>query len=442
MNIKLKLLKHKIELTKKILLLISIVVFTMSIIRLFEENYLQFFIDMCFVFILIYSFIILRKDETKLFIIARVTIASALITTLFVIINSIDFQMGFMWLTTIIYFMFYYLGRSEGLKWFVNTMLVLLGLFFYDPMLLSLDTKSFFIWISNMIFIILIVGWYEQIKVDAEKDLMGHQAQLTAQVKEKTKELKLLNNSLESRIAKELEINHQQQEELIKKSRHAQMGEMISMIAHQWRQPLAAISSSVNTLKLRNMLGDYEKEYFDERLDRISSYAQHLSGTINDFRDFLKSQKYKKESSLDNIANGVFSIISPIVKNKNIELSTQYSANQMIMTYPNELKQVVLNLIQNAIDTLEERCIKDPLITLRTYKKEDKLILEVEDNGGGIPQDIIENIFDPYYSTKKSKDGTGLGLYMSKIMVEEHCNGLLSACNEKDGALFAIEVSV
>jgi signal transduction histidine kinase len=293
-----------------------------------------------------------------------------------------------------------------------------------------------------MIFIILIVGWYEQIKVDVEQELMGHQAELTAQVEEKTKELKLLNNSLESRIAKELEINHQQQEELIKKSRHAQMGEMISMIAHQWRQPLAAISSSVNTLKLRNMLGDYEKEYFEERLDRISSYAQHLSGTINDFRDFLKSQKHKKESSLDDIANGVFSIISPIVKNKNIELSTQYSASQKIMTYPNELKQVVLNLIQNAIDTLDENGIENPLITLRTYKKEDKLILEVEDNGGGIPKNIIENIFDPYYSTKKSKDGTGLGLYMSKIMVEEHCNGLLSVCNNKDGALFAIEVSV
>jgi len=442
MNMKSKLLKHKIELTKKILLLISIVVSIMSIIRLFEENYLQFFMDIFFVSILIYGFKELNRDENKLYIIAKITIAGALITTLFVIVNSTDFQMGFMWLTTIVYFMFYYLGRDEGSRWFIVTIVVLFSIFFYNPTLLFLDVKSFFIWISNMMFIILIIGWYEQIRIDVEQEIIEHQTQLTTQVEEKTKELKLLNNSLEFRIAKEVEKNHQQQEELIKKSRHAQMGEMISMIAHQWRQPLAAISSSVNTLKLKNMLGEYEKEYFNDRLDRIASYAQHLSGTINDFRDFLKTQKNKKKSSLDDIANGVFSIMSPIVKSKNIELITQYSANQQIMTYPNELKQVVLNLIQNAIDNIDEKSIQNPSIVLRTYKKENRLILEVEDNGGGIPIDIIENIFDPYYSTKKAKDGTGLGLYMSKIMVEEHCSGLLSVHNAKDGALFAIEVAI
>ncbi len=440
MDIKSKLLKHKIELTKKILLLVSIVVFIMSIIRLFEENYIQSFIDIFFVSILMYSFMVLNRDEKKLYVIARVTIASALITTLFVITNSPDFQMGFMWLTTIIYFMFYYLGRDEGLRWFGTTIMVLLSLFFYDSALLSLDVKSFFIWISNMIFIILIVGWYEQIKLDTEQELIRYQERLTAQVEEKTKELKFLNNSLESRITKEVEKNKQHQKELIEKSRHAQMGEMISMIAHQWRQPLAAISASVNTLKLKNMLGEYENQYFDERLDRIASYAQHLSGTIDDFRDFFKSQKHKQESSFEDIANSVLSIMNPIVKNKNIKLTTQYSANEKITTYPNELKQVVLNLIQNAIDIIDENSIQKPLITLRTYRKENRLILEVEDNGGGIPEEIIGNIFNLYYSTKRSKDGTGLGLYMSKIMVEEHCGGVLSVDNKKDGALFAVEV--
>lgn len=440
MDTTLKLFKHKIGLTKKLLLFTGTVVLIMSIVRLVEKNYIQFFADIVFLFVIFYNYRAIAKDESKLYVIARRAIASALIMTLFIMINNPNNQMAFMWLTTNIYFIFYYLERKEGWRWFTSIVLILLFILFYDPSILALDLKSFFVWIVNMLFIILIVGWYEEVKINAEAELIKHQEELTLQVEEKTKELKRLNHSLESRVSEEVEKNRQQQNELIKQSRHAQMGEMISMIAHQWRQPLAAISSSVNTLKLKNMLGEYEKEYFNERLDRIASYSQHLSGTINDFRDFFKSTKRKQEGSLEETIDSVLSIINPIIQSKHIQLNTEYNSHQSIVTYINELKQVVLNLIQNAIDIIDEKKIKKPLIILRTYKKENKLILEIEDNGGGIPEAIIGEIFDPYYSTKKLKDGTGLGLYMSKTMIEDHCEGTLNVRNKKEGALFSIEL--
>ena len=221
-------------------------------------------------------------------------------------------------------------------------------------------------------------------------------------------------------------------------SRLAQMGEMISMIAHQWRQPLSAISATSTALNLKAKLGKADNAIVEEMTDKISKYSQHLSQTIDDFREFFKANKEKRETSYDELIGAVLNIIELSITNQNIKLIKDFKSKEKFSSFPNELKQVILNLIKNAEDVLIEKEIKNPFIKIRTYENKGKLFLEISDNAGGVSKNIIDDIFNPYFSTKKQKDGTGLGLYMSKTIVESHCNGALEVFNTKDGALFRI----
>ncbi len=183
-----------------------------------------------------------------------------------------------------------------------------------------------------------------------------------------------------------------------------------------------------------------QAEYFRKKLSDIMNNAQYLSTTIDDFRDFFKPNKSKKEVSFNELIEDVLNIIKIALTNKNIKLIQELNCEERFSTYSNEIKQVILNLIKNSEDVLIEKKISDPYIKISTYKKENKYILEISDNGGGIPEKIMDKVFDPYFSTKSKKDGTGLGLYMSKTIVEEHCRGKLRVSNSSDGAIFKIEL--
>jgi len=222
--------------------------------------------------------------------------------------------------------------------------------------------------------------------------------------------------------------------QLLKQSRLVQMGEMISMIAHQWRQPLSAISATTSAISLKAKLNKLDNTTALNLAQKISEYSQHLSTTINDFRNFFKSDKIKQKITFTEIINSVLSIVETSIENKNIIIIKSLKSERVFNTYPNEIKQVILNLIKNAEDTLYENKIENPQIIIES---EDN-ILKIKDNGGGISPDIIDKIFDPYFSTKLEKNGTGLGLYMSKIIIEEHCNGILNAKNEHNGVTFSI----
>jgi signal transduction histidine kinase len=193
---------------------------------------------------------------------------------------------------------------------------------------------------------------------------------------------------------------------------------------------------------LRTKLGTIDNEYVEEMSNNISGYATHLSETINDFRNFYKPNKEQVEISLDTLFESVYSIIKISLQKHNVELIKELHSQDETLSYANELKQVILNLIKNAEDILIEREIKTPIITVKTYTKNKRIFLTIKDNAGGIDTSIIDKIFDPYFSTKKKKDGTGLGLYMSKVIVEDHCNGILSVENTQEGAMFCIELGI
>jgi len=261
---------------------------------------------------------------------------------------------------------------------------------------------------------------------------------LYEQLEEKTEKISQFNQTLTQKVEDEVAKNREKDKQMLQQSRLAQMGEMMGMIAHQWRQPLAAISGASTAIELKATLGQLEETKAIELSKKISEYAQHLSTTIDDFRDFFKPHKEQRDTSFDELVQSVLSIVGATIQNKNIEIMQELQCHDTFSSYPNEIKQVILNFIKNAEDILLEKQIKNAWIKIRSYNEKENLILEVSDNGGGIPETILDKIFDPYFSTKSEKNGTGLGLYMSKTIIETHCRGKLTASNGSFGAIFKI----
>jgi len=253
------------------------------------------------------------------------------------------------------------------------------------------------------------------------------------------------NELLMEKIKEEERKNKVAQEMMYQQSRLAQMGEMLSMIAHQWRQPLTAIAATSGAINIKAKLKKLDDSTAIELTSKIQDISKHLSQTIDDFRGFFKTNKTKNVTNLKIIAQDVINIANSSLHNDNsIDLILDVKSYVEFSTYDSELKQVVLNLIKNAEDALKEKNISDPTIVIEISD----FVLRVYDNAGGIDDTILEKIFDPYFTTKEKKDGTGLGLYMSKTIVEDHCGGKLQVKNgifvykdkELNGAQFTIEL--
>ncbi len=262
---------------------------------------------------------------------------------------------------------------------------------------------------------------------------------LEKEVNKKTKELQVLNEGLEERVKEEIDKNREQEKHMLYQSRLAQMGEMLSMIAHQWRQPLSAISATTNHLLIKTTLDRYDQELYQKKLQNISEYTQHLSNTIDDFKNFFKANKEMNTIDIESLIEGVLTITESSLKDNNIELSTDFQYCGTIHTFSNEVRQVLLNLIKNAEDIFKENQTDDSKIKIIAHRPiADSILISVQDNGGGIDEKIINRVFEPYFTTKEKREGTGLGLYMSKTIIEEHCQGKLTVENYEDGALFKV----
>lgn len=241
--------------------------------------------------------------------------------------------------------------------------------------------------------------------------------------------------ALEDEIKKQSDI-------MMSQSRHAAMGEMISMIAHQWRQPLSTISMGAN-----NMLADIELEMietttFKNMLHQILAQIQHLSKTIDDFRNFLKPDKSKHNTTVVSVVNDVLGIMDKSLENNNIKVLLNSKSDTQVFIYSRELLQVLLNILNNAKDVFVEKSRDNNVINIEIYDEESYVIATICDNGGGIKDDVIKRIFEPYFTTKDKMNGTGLGLYMSKIIVEEHLHGSLEVYNSDEGACFKISIPI
>lgn len=255
-----------------------------------------------------------------------------------------------------------------------------------------------------------------------------------------TEKLQDLNSNLEKRIEEETEKNTKYQFKIMEQSKQAQMGEMLENIAHQWRQPLAEINSLILLLDFELTQKDLMNKDIEEKLSSIENITNYLSNTINDFRSFFDTGKEAKEFNLYENTTKALSIFDKRIKvnNVNIELNIDKTIN--LFSFPSELNQVLLILINNSIDAFVENKINPSKIKVYSKNEPDYIYIFIEDNAGGIKKVNIDKIFDPYFTTKHKSKGTGLGLYISKQIVEKLLNGKIKVVNKDKGVSFSLRI--
>jgi signal transduction histidine kinase len=252
--------------------------------------------------------------------------------------------------------------------------------------------------------------------------------------------LEQLNKNLMEEVAKQIEEIRHKDDIMIQQSKHAAMGEMISNIAHQWRQPLNTLGLNIQDILDAYEFKELDQAYLEEVTSKSMEVIHHMSKTIDDFRNFFAPQKEKKPFSLQKIIGDVRSLVNAQLTNHGIALEIS-GADATLLGFSNELMQAVINIINNAKDAIDAyRSGAGGKITVVMAEDEDTVSIRICDNGGGIDPEIIQKVFDPYFTTKFKSQGTGIGLYMSKTIVEKNMDGALLVENEGEGACFTIRL--
>ena len=263
----------------------------------------------------------------------------------------------------------------------------------------------------------------------AEEQLGQQQAQLEE-----------LNRTLERRVNEAIAELRQKDELLLQQSRHAAMGEMLNNIAHQWRQPLNNIAIYVQSMQLLKASGELTDEQIQSDVQSVMAIINYMSKTIDDFRSFFRQEKQKQVFYLKEASEKAVSLVSARMEHLGIVFQLVVRQEPAVLGYQTEYIQVLLNILNNAIDILS--CSESPVrrIVLSIDEQHDKAVLSVQDTGSGIAPEVLPHIFEPYYTTKGPGEGTGIGLYMSKTIIEKHMAGTLSARNRSEGAEFTISL--
>lgn len=291
---------------------------------------------------------------------------------------------------------------------------------------------------------------------DSQTQLKNSHEDLEKRVKERTIELYETNKELESnrveleelninldkKVRAEVDKRTTQEGLLIQQSRLAAMGEMLGNIAHQWRQPLSVVTTAATGIKVEKEFGLSSEAAEIEKLDTIIKTSKYLSSTIEDFSNFFKPNKSRVDFNIKDRVEQSLELVSASLNFNHITVVKDYGNIEKVYGFPNEYSQAILNILTNAKDILVEKEIKEPIIKIRTYEQNNKGYLEVEDNAGGIDESILEKIFDPYFTTKHQSQGTGIGLYMSKMIIEQNMNGKLEVKNGSSGAIFLISIPI
>ncbi len=230
----------------------------------------------------------------------------------------------------------------------------------------------------------------------------------------------------------------EKEELLFQKAKMADMGEMIGNIAHQWRQPLAVNNTLISILKEKNERETLQADELSQKLREMEHSIQYMSHTIDDFMHFYHPNKEKITFSVSSVVRHALEITRPMLNKANIKIRFKSNDGFYVNGYMNEYTQVLVSILTNAKDTLSHRKVKDAYIQIDLFETDDNVILRISDNAGGIKKEDIHRIFDPYFTTKHKSMGTGLGLYISKMIIEKNMNGILSVKNANKGATFSI----
>ncbi len=252
--------------------------------------------------------------------------------------------------------------------------------------------------------------------------------------------LENLNEELEKKVLNEISKRKEQEFILIQQSKLASMGEMIGNIAHQWRQPLNSLGLVIQNIKFSYDTDDLDDEFMDRSIEKANKITKSMSKTIDDFRGFFNPNKEKEEFTLSSRIKKTMSLLESSLDHHNINMSFDDSCEIKVFGFENEFSQALLNILSNAKDALIDNNITNAYIKIKVDSDSKYGRVIIEDNAGGINSEIINKIFEPYFTTKKVGKGTGIGLYMSKIIIEQNMNGALNVNNLDNGAQFEIKI--
>ncbi len=267
--------------------------------------------------------------------------------------------------------------------------------------------------------------------------------EMASKIEELIKEEKELNETLEKRVLEEKLKQKEQEQILIQQTRLAAMGEMIGNIAHQWRQPLNALGLVFQNLKFSYEIGELNDEVINRTVGKANILTNNMSKTIDDFRNFFRPNKEKEYFDINKGVLDAIDLVESTFEHHNIKLEKIFEKEKVeVLGFPNEFSQVILNIISNAKDALVENKIENPTVKIETKIQNEFVFISIKDNACGIKDEIINKIFEPYFTTKNEVQGTGIGLYMSKIIIEKNMNGQIIVENTHEGANFIIKLSL
>jgi len=281
---------------------------------------------------------------------------------------------------------------------------------------------------------------FNEAKIHSENlDLHRTQAFSTL-IRRTSIELKNLNENLHNKVQEEIELNQEKDNMLTLMHTQAQLGSTLEMIIHQWRQPISAITSTLSSLQVYKEAGILTDDIIDQNIQNVMEYTEHINTTIEDFRELFKATNNKNDIKIDQLIHKSLTIIKPILLENRINIDLNLKSTNIVTIPVGLMMQVILNIVKNAIDMLNENHPTNPVITINVFENEQYNIIEIEDNAGGIKKENLTKIFQKNFTTKNTFEGTGIGLHMSKKIIETKINGSLTAQNRDNKALFTISI--
>jgi signal transduction histidine kinase len=370
-------------------------------------------------------FFILRKYRESFENVSLVITAQFTFLFLFLVYISEPIALKHIWLFTYPIILLYFQNTRNAIYWLIFTLIILL----IAPVQAFVEVQYSLFQVTYISFVLIVVSviiYFYQVKMDAAKDLILEQQDM----------LRKFNVELADQL-KELKLQDQL---LTAQSKQAVMGEMISMIAHQWRQPLSTITLQISNLHIKKALGkEVGEEEVDKTLSEISDTILYLSDTVDDFQTYFHPHKEISRIEVHELIQRAINFTLPRVNEKGIEIVLQKSDKAIISTYINEIIQVLLNILNNAIDALNEANKENPKIIISLQNNQKSIVVKIKDNADGIKDENISHLFEPYFSTK-CKNGTGLGLYMSQMIMQKQFGTMIEVKTSSNGSTFIIEI--
>jgi len=436
------ILRYKVMSLLIMSFLIGILIFCFSVYRFSQGLYVLAFTEFAFSIFLLFAFILLKKNKNYYMVFAKIFFVFVYILLILIFLYTPQNATRFHWIPITLVLIFFLLDTKGGLFFLA---IFLCFIFYLILTGYPYSVVEYITWITSLSALGLVMYFYERIKENEKLTFLKYTSELQAEVDKKTKhlaknnqKLQLLNEELEERVQEEVTQRLEQEKMLLRQCRMANMGEMIDAIAHQWRQPLMNINAILMNLDILTEDKKNNREILESSVQDIASITSHMSQTIEDFRALYQVEKQKHFFLLKPLIEDVLALMKNNLQGIHIRIEESHTIS--IYSYKSEFTQVMITLLSNAVEAFNTRNISDKYITIDLYQTEEFTYINVKDNAGGIVDMDIDKIFDPYVTTKKQKGGTGLGLYITQIIIEHNMQGKITVSNTGEGASFLIEI--